>query len=106
MDQKPTFVGPVTTERAVLGGKRVLSCYFLLLPTGSDPIKLEYLDKVQAVEARVQLLLLSGHAPGGVHQAPSGDPRSGPGDETRRRGRKVATGRKPVSPRCATNCTW
>ena len=56
MNQKPTFVGPVTTERAVLGGKRVLNSYFLLLPTGGDPIKLEYLDKVQAVEARAQLL--------------------------------------------------
>ena len=60
MNQKPTFVGPVITERAVLGGKRVLNSYFLLLPTGSDPIKLEYLDKPAAVESRVQLLTSPG----------------------------------------------
>ena len=54
------LLGPVTTERAVLGGKRVLNSYFLLLPTGGDPIKLEYLDKVQAVEARTQLLTSPG----------------------------------------------
>ena len=53
-------IGPVTSERAVLGGKRVLSNYFLLLPTGGDPIKLEYLDKPAAAEARVQLLTSPG----------------------------------------------
>ena len=37
MNQKPTFVSPVTNERAVLGGKRVQSNYFLLLPTGGEP---------------------------------------------------------------------
>jgi hypothetical protein len=51
----------VTTERAVLGGKRVLSCYVLLLPTGGEPIKLEYLDKVQAVGAGAPLLTSPGN---------------------------------------------
>ncbi len=53
---KTTFVGPVTSERTIANGARVLSIYFLLMSSGSDPLKLEYPSKRAAVAARKQVL--------------------------------------------------
>lgn len=53
---KPTFIGPISSERSIATGQRVSSYYFLLLQTGSEPLKLEYPSRRVAVAARKHLL--------------------------------------------------